>query len=95
MRMALLGHERISLMPKKTTTSQAKEHVEYHKDGSIRARGPKLNGELHGFWEWFRKDGTRMRSGHFDQGAQVGEWTTYDARGNVYKVTPMKLKRPK
>jgi antitoxin component YwqK of YwqJK toxin-antitoxin module len=51
-----------------------------------------LGGEMHGYWEWFRKDGTRMRSGHFDRGVQVGEWTTYDAKGNVYKVTRMKAK---
>ena len=31
-----------------------------------------------------------MRSGHFDAGRQVGEWTTYDHAGAVYKVTRMK-----
>lgn len=69
-------------------------HTEFHKDGSVRATGAKLNGELHGYWEWFRKDGTRLRSGSFDRGVQVGQWTTYDARGNVYKVTTMKAGRP-
>ena len=24
------------------------------------------------------KDGAKMRSGHFESGEQVGEWTTYD-----------------
>jgi antitoxin component YwqK of YwqJK toxin-antitoxin module len=43
-----------------------------------------------GHWEWFRKDGTIMRSGSFENGRQVGEWTTYDAKGNVVKVTNMK-----
>jgi antitoxin component YwqK of YwqJK toxin-antitoxin module len=38
----------------------------------------------------FRKDGTRMRSGHFRDGEPVGEWTTYDSNGEVYKVTNMK-----
>jgi hypothetical protein len=33
-----------------------------------------------------------MRSGYFDQGAQVGEWVTYDKDGAVYKVTKMKPK---
>ena len=32
-----------------------------------------------------------MRSGYFDKGKQVGEWTTYDGKGKVYKVTKMKL----
>lgn len=65
-------------------------HIEYHKDGSIRAKGQKLDGQLAGYWEWFRKDGTKMRSGYFERGEQVGEWTTYDQEGRVYKVTSMK-----
>ena len=65
-----------------------------HKDGSLWARGAMLDGEMHGFWEWFRKDGTRLRSGHFEKGEQVGEWTTFDADGAPYKVTRMKTKAP-
>jgi antitoxin component YwqK of YwqJK toxin-antitoxin module len=42
-----------------------------------------------GYWEWFRKDGSRMRSGSFEKGVQVGKWTTYDRKGKVYKVTQM------
>lgn len=68
------------------------EHVEYHKDESVRATGTKVAGELHGSWEWFRKDGSRMRSGHFDRGVKVGEWTTHDTNGDVYKVTNIKTK---
>lgn len=33
-----------------------------------------------GYWEWFRKDGTKLRSGHFQDGEQVGEWITYDKK---------------
>ena len=74
------------------TDTAAREHTEYHKDGSVWAKGQKLDGELHGYWEWFRKDGTRMRSGHFDRGARVGDWTTYDKDGAVYKVTTIRPK---
>lgn len=28
-----------------------REHVEYHKDGSVRARGVKVDDALHGYWE--------------------------------------------
>ena len=42
-----------------------------------------------GYWEWFRVDGTKLRSGAFENGKQVGEWTTYDRDGRVYKVTNM------
>lgn len=76
----------------KATTEQ--EHVQYHKDGSVWATGKMLDGQTHGYWEWFRKDGTRLRSGHFDRGVQTGEWTTYDKNGAVYKVTTIKPKKP-
>jgi antitoxin component YwqK of YwqJK toxin-antitoxin module len=62
-------------------------HVEHHRHGSIRARGPVVDGEPDGYWEWFRLDGTMLRSGHFARGRPTGEWTTYDKAGVVYKVT--------
>lgn len=65
-------------------------HESFHKDGTIWARGQTLEGETHGYWEWFRRDGVILRSGHFCKGAQVGDWTTYDKAGNIYKVTRMK-----
>ena len=80
-------------MPAKKTSQ--KEHIEYHKDGSVWARGRIADGVPVGYWEWFRLDGTKMRSGHFDLGRQVGDWTTYDKKGQVYKVTSMKPKRRK
>jgi antitoxin component YwqK of YwqJK toxin-antitoxin module len=80
-----------SRMPAKRTPQ--KEHIEHHRNGSVQARGPMLNGMLIGYWEWFRLDGTKMRSGHFLDGQQGGEWTTYDKNGQVYKVTQMKAGR--
>ncbi len=65
------------------------QHVERHRDGSIRARGPVLDGQPHGYWEWFRLDGTMLRSGSFDRGRQTGEWITYDRSGAPYKTTTM------
>jgi hypothetical protein len=63
------------------------EQLHYHKDGSLWAKGEVENGLQQGYWEWFRKNGVRMRSGHFRDGEAVGEWITYDAKGEVYKVT--------
>ena len=71
---------------------KAKEHVHYHKDGTVWARGQLTDGLMTGYWEWFRKDGTKLRSGHFEDGVQVGDWTTYDSRGKVYKVTTITSK---
>jgi hypothetical protein len=78
-------------MPK--NSSVPVPHIEYHRDGSIWARGQKVGDVPVGYWEWFRIDGTKSRSGTFDDGEQVGEWTTYDRTGKVYKVTRMKPER--
>ena len=59
------------------------------RDGSLRARGPVVDGHPHGYREWFRLDGTRLRSGSSDRGRQVGEWTTYDGAGAPYRTTTM------
>ena len=56
-------------------------------DGSVKARGSELDGKLHGHWEWFRLDGSLMRSGEFDLGHQVGLWRTWDRTGRVVKET--------
>jgi antitoxin component YwqK of YwqJK toxin-antitoxin module len=69
-----------------------KLHTVYHKDGSVWAKGRMVGDVPTGYWEWFRKDGTRMRSGTFEGGQQVGTWTTYDRAGKVHKVTVMKPK---
>jgi antitoxin component YwqK of YwqJK toxin-antitoxin module len=73
-----------------TGKSIQKSHTEHHKDGSVWAKGQMLGDVPTGYWEWFRKDGTRMRSGTFEEGEQVGEWTTYDKEGRVVKVTVIK-----
>ena len=61
--------------------------VTFHRDGSLWGRGHVVNGAMHGHWEFFRKDGTIMRSGSFDRDGQVGEWITYDKLGEPSKVT--------
>ena len=75
---------------KATKKTSAEKFTKYHNDGTIWAKGQMLNGQPHGYFEWFRKDGIIMRSGYFDNGKQIGEWTTYDKKGKVYKVTMMK-----
>ncbi len=67
-------------------------YVKHHKDGTLWAKGQTEDDVPTGHWEWFRKDGTKLRSGTFERGEQVGEWTTYDAKGKVYKVTMVKAK---
>lgn len=69
-------------------------YTKYHKDGSVWARGQRLGDVPVGYWEWFRLDGTKLRSGSFESGEQSGEWTTYDKQGNVYKVTKITPESP-
>jgi antitoxin component YwqK of YwqJK toxin-antitoxin module len=64
-------------------------HEERHRDGSLRARGPVEGGRPHGYREWFRLDGTLLRSGTSDAGRQTGEWTTYDRSGAPYRTTSL------
>lgn len=60
---------------------------DFYPDGGLKAKGLMKDGELHGDWQWWRADGSLMRSGSFDRGRQVREWTTYDRRGVPVKVT--------
>lgn len=59
--------------------------IAHYDDGSVRYRGFRLDGEMHGAWEFLRKDGSLMRAGEFDRGRQVGVWRTYDRDGRVVK----------
>jgi hypothetical protein len=61
--------------------------VAYFGTGAIQSRGFTLDGEMHGAWEFFRKDGSVMRTGEFDRGRQVGVWRTFDRAGRLVKET--------
>jgi uncharacterized protein YdhG (YjbR/CyaY superfamily) len=68
--------------PKKSGESR-----EYYDNGVLKAAGKIKDGQLHGSWRWFRRDGTALRSGSFRAGEQAGEWVTYDKLGEPHKVT--------
>jgi uncharacterized protein YdhG (YjbR/CyaY superfamily) len=59
----------------------------FYDNGFLKHRGRMKGGEMHGAWEFYRRDGSLMRSGRFDQGTQVGEWTTCDRSGKAHRVT--------
>lgn len=63
------------------------EHTAYHADGSIHAKGHMVGDQPDGYWEWYRLDGTKMRSGYFKAGKKTGKWITWDKKGRPYKVT--------
>jgi antitoxin component YwqK of YwqJK toxin-antitoxin module len=67
--------------------------IEYYGTGAIQSRGWTLDGEMHGAWEFFRKDGSVMRTGAFDRGRQVGIWRTLDRTGRLVKETDFSKRR--
>jgi antitoxin component YwqK of YwqJK toxin-antitoxin module len=62
-------------------------HEERYDNGAVKLRGSHLDGEMHGDWVFYRRDGSLMRSGAFDRGRQIGTWRTYDRSGAVVKET--------
>ena len=69
------------------TEIEAVAETVLYPNGSPKYRGFLLAGEPHGAWRWFRVDGSLMRTGEFDHGAQVGTWRTYDRSGRLVKET--------
>jgi len=63
------------------------EATERYDNGRLKLTGFRLDGELHGAWSWFRRDGSLMRTGSFDRGRQVGPWRTFDRSGRMVKET--------
>lgn len=81
---------RVRTGTKKTAFAKKGMHIQYYTDGSLMAKGPLKAGKPHGRWQWWRKDGTKMRSGVFDMGEKIDTWITYDQKGKPYKVTKMR-----
>ena len=55
--------------------------------GGVKNTGFTLDGEMDGVWEFFRRDGSLMRTGEFERGRQVGTWRTYDRSGSLVAET--------
>lgn len=70
-----------------TETSNPVPEIALYPNGAVKFKGFLLDGEMHGAWEFYRTDGSPMRSGEFDRGKQVGVWRTFDRSGAVLKET--------
>ena len=73
--------------------SKSTDYIKYHKGGSVWAKDQVVDNTMEGYWEWFRKDGFKMRSRYFKDGKQIGKWVTYDKNGRVVKITDMDKKK--
>ena len=69
-------------------------HVDHYPNGTVKMRGLHLDGQMHGAWEFFRTDGSVMRSGSFERGTQVGVWRTFDRSGRLVRETDFDKPRP-
>lgn len=63
------------------------EETAHYPNGGVKYIGPRLDGEMHGDWRWYRADGSLMRTRSFNRGRQIGAWRTYDRSGTVVKET--------
>ncbi len=59
------------------------ERSPFYENGLPRFKGEYRGGEMHGPWEFFRKDGSLMQSGEFNHGIQIGIWRTFDRAGKL------------
>jgi len=51
--------------------------LEVYDNGYPKQQGKYRNGDMHGKWSWWRRDGSLMRTGSFREGEKTGEWVTY------------------
>lgn len=70
-----------------TEESKPVPEISYYPTGAVRYAGFLLDGASHGAWEFFRLDGSTMRTGSFRKGEQVGIWRTFDRSGRLVKET--------
>ena len=71
----------------KTYPKKSGEFIEYYKNGGIKSKGHYKDFKMDGYWEFYRLDGSLMRTGTLIKGKQYGEWATYDKLGKLIKKT--------
>ncbi len=60
----------------------------FYENGLPRFQGDyDAAGRMHGPWDFYRKDGSLMRSGSFNADVQIGVWRTFDRQGKLVKET--------
>ncbi|MFM6939191.1 MAG: toxin-antitoxin system YwqK family antitoxin [Rhodoluna sp.] len=64
-----------------------------YDNGLPRFKGEYQDGLMHGYWEFYRKDGSLMRSGYFDRDQQVDAWKTFNRQGELVKETKFQTPR--
>ena len=52
-------------------------YLSLYDNGYLKSKGKYRDGKMHGPWEFFRRDGSLMRSGRLEADQPVGEWITF------------------
>jgi uncharacterized protein YdhG (YjbR/CyaY superfamily) len=53
------------------------EYLSFYDNGRLKSKGKYKDSQMHGNWEFYRKDGSLMRKGKLEHGEPVGEWQTF------------------
>lgn len=69
------------------TRSKPVAEIVRYPSGTLKMKGARLGGKMHGAWKWYRTDGSVMRTGRFDRGTRVGVWRTFERSGRLVKET--------
>ena len=77
-----LAHTRLMARP-----SVAVPETALYGSGKVKYTGFLLDGDRHGAWQWYRTDGSLMRTGEFDRGRQTGIWRTFERSGRLVEET--------
>lgn len=63
------------------------EFLEFYDNGRLKSKGRMRGEAMVGSWEWFRRDGSKLRSGSFKEGSRTGAWVTYDRDSQPVRTT--------
>lgn len=53
------------------------DYLSFYDNGHLRSKGKYKHGKMHGYWHFYRKDGSPMREGKLNAGEPEGEWRTH------------------
>lgn len=58
---------------------------EYHKSGSVKAKGNYVNNKKHGTWQYYFENGKVEQTGDYDKGRYSGQWKWYYSDGELWR----------
>jgi len=53
------------------------DYLSFYDNGHLKSKGKYKDGQMHGYWHFYRKDGSLMREGKLNMGEPEGEWITH------------------